>query len=87
MRRKLDELQTQRAEITSKLILETRPPRSDDEVEKDARNLSDEILTVLNDPESSPGAKRELLKLFIVEIVPTDKTTAVIRYHLCGTYT
>lgn len=79
---KLKSLQTQQQEIREKQAELMTMINAGSEIIDNAQLNSASIIDVLNDKEAPLEIKREALHLFIKEIVPVGKTSAIIRYHL-----
>lgn len=79
---KLKTLQSQQQEIREKQAELQSRINEDDEIIDRAHENSTSIVDVLKDKEAPLEMKREALQLFIKEIIPSGKTSAIIRYHL-----
>ncbi len=79
---KLKALQAQQQEIREKQAELMTMINAGSEIIDNAQQNSASIIDVLNDKEAPLEIKREALHLFINEIVPVGKTSAIIRYHL-----
>ena len=82
MQIKLKALQTQQQEIREKQAELMTMINAGSEIIDNALENSASIIDVLNDKEAPLEMKREALQLFIKEIVPVGRTSAIIRYHL-----
>ncbi len=82
LRKKLEDLQMQQQLIREKQSEHLSFIATGDHLIKSFHEQSHTILDILKDKNAPLDVHRDALMLFIKEIIPTSKTTALIRYHL-----
>ena len=82
LRKKLEDLQEQQRIIREKQAEHLTFTSTGSELINSAHENSLSILDIIKDKNAPMEFQRDALQLFIKEIVPTGKTSAVIRYHL-----
>jgi len=82
LRKKLEDLQMQQQLIREKQSEHLAFTATGNEVISNAKENSLSIMDIIKDKNAPLDIQRDALMLFIKEIVPTSKTSALIRYHL-----
>ena len=82
LKRKLTDLQEQQRVIREKQTEQLFYSQNGNELIKNAHENSASILEIFNDKNAPLDIQRDALQLFIKEIIPLTKTSALIRYHL-----